>query len=276
MNWRLIGWIWTAVELLTAATSWAGGCYPARSYNYGYYRQPSYYYPQVQVVNQLVGIPVPVAYKANIAEQGKTLYTYQSHQFSKPIDLSLYFTQAGRLSDQISTLQQQIIEGANSNAQLVIEGSTAIAEINAKRDAAVATLKAAEATGDALRLRLQTQTHQHGQTVEVAPPPGDQPGTAPGGGFPPNGGQPPPPANGGDIVTILQTKCLTCHTGTRVKRDDGEVVETEHLIDLSKYVALRPELKAIVKDRIYSDDPEVRMPPNGRLSRQEFEAFFRN
>ena len=182
MNWKLIGWIWTAVELLMAATSFGGGCYPQPRH---YYR-PAYYkaYPQVQVVPTVIAVPVPVPYHANIAEQGKTLYSLGSY-ISKPLDLTLAVSQLNRSLEN----SMKVSDGIATGVQAIIETEGGRQARVAEYDAKARLLKAAEPTGHGETTRVQVQA-EVGATA---------------------------PAESTDIATVLQTHCLRCHSGAEPK-----------------------------------------------------------
>lgn len=117
----------TALVLSTAVAAMAGGpcytgrCYtPAVTYVKPYVAPAPVVYPptQVHVVNNLIGVPVPVAYVKPLALQGNTVYGYTSvAQAYGEVDLALIFDKAARLAENSQTLQGQATEGVLQLAQ---------------------------------------------------------------------------------------------------------------------------------------------------------------
>lgn len=97
------------------------------------------------VVNNLIGIPVPVQYSQPIAAQGTTVYGYQGSMsdYYNQVDMGLLYNQAARLTDQA----QQLAGQASTDFQTLVhaEGqyraqvAQTLARGQAARDALLAT-----------------------------------------------------------------------------------------------------------------------------------------
>lgn len=137
-----------AILLLTASTALAGGpycgpvyCKPAYSVPYvkpyvAPVAAPVYAAP-VTVINNVIGVPVPIAYEKPLALQGHSVYGYTkvSDVFA-PIDAALYLDKAERLTSQAMTLagngQAAFKDGFSQSlqAQKEIAQSLAIGQVS--------------------------------------------------------------------------------------------------------------------------------------------------
>ena len=219
----------------------AGGyCQP--QYNHYGYKQP-YYAPYKAPVYHAPAYPfyypVPVPYVAPVAPQGKTLYGI-SEYVNKPLDLTLAYERAARLA----ATAQELGGSATADVTAILDSEggrqSRVAEIDAK-----ARLLAAADPGDGesrSRLRVKVSSSaRHGDELE------DDAG-----------------ADTSDIATVLKSRCLSCHSGSKPK---GE-------LNLSKFVSFSAADKAVVLERLTTKDAALRMPPNAELSVDELKAFF--
>lgn len=103
---------------------------------------------QTTVVNNLIGIPVPVQYSEPIAAQGSTVYGYSSlAQSYNQVDMGLLYNQAARLTDQAQQLAGQAATDFSSIVQSEGQNRAEVAKIIAQGQAAREALTATK--GDA-------------------------------------------------------------------------------------------------------------------------------
>lgn len=213
------------------------------------------------IVNNLIGIPVPVQYNQPIANQGTTVYGYSSvTEAHGNVDLGLLYNQAARLTDQAQQLAGQAAADFQTLVQTEGQNRAEVAKIIAQGQAARETLLAARA-----------QTTTHGQfrafTFKVT-----QDGTgamkvepmqAPAPDFSLTG-SPQGIKNSTNISDILKNRCVACH-GSQ-KQSGG----------LNFEASITDAQQASVLERITTKDQSKVMPPpnKGTLSVAEFNAFF--
>ena len=116
------------------------------AYRKVYYNQPTYVAPVQQanapvvdnvkkeqtttVINNLIGIPVPVQYNQPIAQQGTTVYGYSTVAESYGnVDLGLLYNQAARLTDQAQQLAGQAATDFQSLVQAEGQNRAEVAKI---------------------------------------------------------------------------------------------------------------------------------------------------
>jgi len=220
------------------------------------------------VVNNLIGIPVPVNYNQPIAEQGTTVYGYPSlSQFAQSygqVDLALLYNQAARLTDQA----QQLAGQANLDFQALVQAEgnnrAAVAKIIAQGMAAKEALRAAK--GDPV------QPVQRSFTFKVTQDPSGQlkvekvqQGTQPsfnllGGGGPQKTTVP----DATSVSTLLQNKCVRCHSNSTAR---GGLNLLGPITDAQQ--------KSILT-RVTTSDTSKRMPQGGPpLTVQELSLLFK-
>lgn len=99
---------------------------------------------QTTVINNLVGIPVPVNYSQPIQAQGSTVYGYSALTESYgQVDLGLLYNQAARLTDQAQQLAGQAAVDFSTLVQAEAQSRADVARIIAQGQAAKQALDAA-------------------------------------------------------------------------------------------------------------------------------------
>ncbi len=97
------------------------------------------------VVNNLIGIPVPVQYNQPIASQGTTVYGYSTvAEAYGNVDLGLLYNQAARLTDQAQQLAGQAAADFQTLVQTEGQNRAEVAKIIAQGQAAREALSAAK------------------------------------------------------------------------------------------------------------------------------------
>lgn len=141
-------WILAAVWIVlgAAAACFAGGpfrvthCKPVVHHAAPLFHAPVHHVPVVEkiihphhanvtVVNNLIGVPVPIAYDKPLAIQGHSVYGYTkvSDVFA-PVDAALYLDRAERLTTQALTLAQQGRTGFDDAVRDQIQAQKEIAQ----------------------------------------------------------------------------------------------------------------------------------------------------
>lgn len=117
--------------------------------------------PPTTIVNNLVGIPVPVQYSEPIAVQGATQYGYDqfAQAYTSNVDMGLLYHQAARLTDQAQQLAGQAATDFSALVQSEGYNRTEVAKILAQGQAASAALAAVNGG--------QTQNFQRTFTFKV-------------------------------------------------------------------------------------------------------------
>ncbi len=221
------------------------------------------------VINNLVGIPVPVQYTQPIAGQGTTVYGYSSvAEAYGNVDLGLLYNQAARLTDQAQQLAGQAATDFQTLVQAEGQNRAEVAKIIAQGQSAREALLAAKGPAGvtqaqqfrAFTFRV-TQESGGSMKVEQVQAPG---GTGPdfnltGGGGPPQGLK-----GSTNISEVLKNRCVSCHGNTKTSGGlnfEGQITDAQQVS---------------VLDRITTKDAAKVMPPpnKGSLSVAEFNAFF--
>lgn len=217
------------------------------------------------IINNLVGIPVPVHYSQPLTAQGTTVYGYSSvAEAYGNVDLGLLYNQAARLTDQAQQLAGQA--GADFQSLVQAEGQNRaevakiVAQGQAAREALLAA-KGAEGLTQAQQFRAFSfrVTQDAGGSMRVEPiqaQPGQNPDfnlTAPQG-----------LKAAGSISDVLRNRCVSCHGSAQNKGGlnfEGTINDAQ---------------QASVLERITTNDAARRMPPpaKGNLSVAELNAFF--
>lgn len=100
---------------------------------------------QTTVINNLVGIPVPVSYTEPITAQGSTVYGYSAvAQSYGQVDLGLLYNQAARLTDQAQQLAGQAHTDFATLVQAEAQNRADVARIVAQGQAAREALQAVQ------------------------------------------------------------------------------------------------------------------------------------
>jgi len=259
----------------------SGYCAPS----YSAYVAPTYVQPiaqdKVTVVNNLIGIPVPVPYTQPIAQQGSTVYGYSTvAQSYGAVDMAQLYNQAGRLTAQAQQLSGQAT--TDFSALISQEGNNRarVAEIIAKGQAAAQTLQAVSSgnttqnSTQSLQLRVVSQGGRLNVITENDPTVTEAPAT-PATPVPPDPRPDPQPnvpggGNTSALVNVIQNKCTVCHSTANAKGG----------LDMTKYFQLDQAVKAKILARITHIDPAKRMPiksdgtPGQSLSTAEMKLFF--
>lgn len=223
---------------------------------------------QTTVVNNLVGIPVPVTYSQPLQAQGTTIYGYSAYaQNYNNVDLSLLYNQAARLTDQAQQLSAQANQSFASMVQYETEKQAEIAKIIAQGQAARQALEAA--AGQPLKVQNQsfsfkiTQDSNGDFKVEQIKSDSDSE----------------PQANALDakvqdfeltdsqkeleVSNILKQSCVKCHSNSK------------SLGGLNLEQAITADQQLSILDRIQTDDPSIRMPKGGKKLSDEHIALIK-
>jgi hypothetical protein len=232
--------------------------------------QPQFVAPQQQVqakttvVNNVIGIPVPVQYTAPISSQGSTVYGYSSvSQSYGQVDMGLLYNQAARLTDQAQQLAGQASLDFSSLVQAEGQNRAEVAKILAQGQAAREALMAT-------RPQYQQQEQQQlrsfsfrvvqGQNGEMKIEKIDespQDARAPAAEQPVNI----------RASTILENSCVQCHNSNNAAGG------------LNMTLSMDDDDYAKILKRVNTDDLGLRMPrnPDGtagqKLSPQEIQTL---
>lgn len=218
------------------------------------------------VVNNLVGIPVPVQYTQPIAGQGTTVYGYSSvSEAYGNVDLGLLYNQAARLTDQAQQLAGQAATDFQTLVQAEGQNRAEVAKIVAQGQAARDALLAAKGPAGvtqaqqfrAFTFRV-TQDGSGSMKVEQVQAGGSGPD------FNLTGGGPQGLKTSANISDVLKNRCVSCHGNA--KTSGGLNFEAQ----------ITDAQQASVLERITTKDAAKVMPPpsKGSLSVAEFNAFF--
>lgn len=113
--------------------------------------------PHIKVINNVVGVPVPVPYQHLVAKQGATVFGYSNVVGNyADVDLALLFDKAERLASQAQSLSQTATTeystlvssyaGNRANSADIQAAAQAIALVLSQRQQAGATFQATVAT----------------------------------------------------------------------------------------------------------------------------------
>ncbi len=235
---------------------WNGSCYA--------YRQVAEVATTTTVVNNLIGIPVPVQYTEPIAAQGTTVYgqaqglssLYSS--YNSNVDMGLLYNQAARLTDQAQQLAGHAATDFASLVQAEGVNRTEVAKILAQGEAAKVALMASK--GDQLQL-----TNRQPFAFRVSQ---DSRGEIRVERDEFNLTTPQPLTNTTGVSDLLRTRCVSCHNNE---------VRNGNLNLLSEISA---EQQRAILDRVTTDDLTRRMPARQgggagqKLATEELNALF--
>jgi len=219
---------------------------------------------QTTVVNNLVGIPVPVSYSRPIAEQGSTVYGYSSvADVYSNIDMAVLYNQAARLTDQAQQLAGQAAVDHAALVQAEAQNRSDVAKIIAQGQAAAEALRASRGnssqqiqqrsftfritqdTNGALKVEELRQDQQNDDNFDLVTDPVQS------------------------VSDLLTNKCLKCHNNTNAQGS------------LNLLVDLDAKQQRSILDRITTDDLDLRMPRNAdgtagqKLSQEEIDLLFK-
>lgn len=215
---------------------------------------------EVQIVNNLIGIPVPVAYDRSIASQGSTIYGYSSvAEAHGNIDLGLLYNQAARLTEQAQQLAGQAnvdfsrlieIEGSNRAevAKIIAQGQAARDALSAVRVESATPL---QTRSFAFKITSSESGEFELQKIDENYNKFDISGNSMG-----------------NISDLLQDKCVACHNSSTAQGG------------LNLLEEISSDQQESILNRIITDDPVKRMPRNAdgsaspRLKVGELKLFF--
>jgi hypothetical protein len=244
------GWNWRRVRC-------SSGC--------GYTYQRVYVAPQVvqpqvtqktetqtTVVNNLVGIPVPVTYNQPIQAQGSTVYGYSSvAQAYGQVDMGLLYNQAARLTDQAQQLAGQASSDFATLVQAEGQNRAEVARILAQGQSARQALEAAAGTSQQ-RQQVQQRTFafrvtQTGDNVQIQQiQDGQQTGNFQLSGAQSSTAQ----GTAANVSDLLRNSCVSCHGNANTQGGlnlEGSISDAQ---------------QAAILARVTTDDLDKRMPRN--------------
>ncbi len=257
--------------------SWNGSCYVYQPAYAAAYYTPSYCATpycaaqaaavvrerQTTVVNNLIGIPVPVQYNQPIAAQGNTVYGYSSvAETYGSMDLGLLYNQAARLTDQAQQLAGQAATDFQSLVQAEGQNRAEVAKIIAQGQAARDALLAARPTAIAQNQQFRAFTFRVVQDAQGQMRV-ERVDAAAGTASPDFSLSPATTGAKTNLSDIIKSRCLACHSGSKVS---GGLNFTQAITDAQQRRVL---------ELITSADSTKRMPKNGPpLTVDETNAFF--
>lgn len=217
---------------------------------------------QTTVVNNLVGIPVPVTYSEPIAAQGTTIYGYSSLADSyNQVDLGLLYNQAARLTDQAQQLAGQAHMDFSALVQAEGQNRAEVAKILAQGQAAQAALTATKGEPSQPIVRqfsFRVTQGENGQLevekIEEEPQSFDL-------ATPDDVAQ--------NVSQLLRNQCVSCHNSDNAQGG------------LNLLEAITDDQQRKILNRVTTDDLSLRMPRNpdgtagSRLSSEELGLLFR-
>jgi hypothetical protein len=229
------------------------------------YQQPVYQQPVVKevvkkentttVVNNLVGIPVPVQYTQPIAAQGTTVYGYSNvAEAYGSVDMGLLYNQAARLTDQAQQLAGQAATDFQALVQAEGQNRADVAKILAQGQAAREALAAAK--GD------PSVPVQNNYSFKSEVKSETKSSSKEGPDFDLKGSSHKQYSRALDVSEVLKTRCVSCHGDQKTAGG------------LNFLKAISDEQQEAVLERITTSDTAARMPPNKKLSVAEIGALF--
>lgn len=198
---------------------------------------------QTTVINNLVGIPVPVTYSQPIQAQGTTVYGYSSvAEAYGQVDMGLLYQQAARLTDQAQQLAGQASSDFATLVQAEGQNRAEVARIIAQGQSA---RQALEAAGGYQQQQIQQRTFAFRVTQDnngqfnIEQMQDDQTN------FKLSGAQ-----TNLNISDILKNKCVSCHGNGNAQGG------------LNLEAAISEQQQLSVMNRVTTDDLSKRMPRN--------------
>jgi hypothetical protein len=224
------------------------------------YQQPYVAPPEIKkeqtttVINNLIGIPVPVQYTQPVAQQGTTVYGYSTVAESYGnIDLGLLYNQAARLSDQAQQLAGQAAADFQSLVQSEGQNRAEVAKIVAQGQAARDALLAAKGSPPQLVQRSFTFKVSQDARGEMKVERVEAAGTGPDFNLSSSASGPAGLKANLDISNVIKTRCVSCHGSGKAS---GGLNFLQSITDAQQQACL---------DRITSPDPDKRMPKGGPI-----------
>lgn len=251
---------------------WTGCGYGYRKVYYQPYVAPVYTPPaqiikketQTTVVNNLIGIPVPVNYTQPIAQQGTTVYGYSTvAEAYGNVDLGLLYNQAARLTDQAQQLAGQAATDFQSLVQAEGQNRAEVAKIIAQGQAARDVLLAAKGPPTAnLQKSFSFKVYQDSKGEMRIEKTESQ---TPNFDLSSQGGVRQDLKDPQAFSTLLRNQCVSCHN---TEKASGGLNFLGSITDAQQAACL---------ERIINDDQSKRMPKGKpRMSVAEIGAFFHN
>jgi hypothetical protein len=233
------------------------------------YYKPTYYAPAYQPVAVVKSPDVFVVqnnYPQPIAAQGNTVYGYQTAVSAYAVNPAELFRQAQGLAQASTATTQLAITGFNqmANTQLTLQAQ--ITEPLARGHAASQVLSAAglsqpfnQQQQQSLALRIYSDTNgqwkveqQVNAQIEASVGNGVQPVQ------PAPTRDPPSIPSGEQSNSMVAQKCARCHGLTKTEPKGGVFLDAGHRVNCDIF---REAIR-----RIKSNDPAIRMPPDGGLT----------
>jgi hypothetical protein len=225
------------------------------------YAAPSYYQPVAAIVQQPDVFVVQNNYPQPLAQQGQTVYSYQSAAQVYSVNPAEVLRQAADLSRAATATAQIGLQGFNDTARTQLTLQASISEPLARGHAAAQILTAAglanagynQQQQSSLALRIYQEQGQW--KVE------QQPAAEINARLEASTNDLPPPRQDRSNVSLVAQKCAKCH-GRDKTAPKGELY-----LDAGLAISCETLREAI--KRIKSADPKYRMPPDGQLSAAE-------
>lgn len=187
--------------------------------------QPQIQYQPPVILNNLIGIPVPIQYDQPLVSQGSTVFGYSSVQEAHGnVDLGLLYSQAARLTDQAQQLAGQAHTDFSALVQIEGNNRADVAKIIAQGQAAAEALSA-------VRVQESTQATQTKFSLTT------RSGVSQS-------------ARSSGVSNVLVEKCVSCHSNGNAQ--GGLNLEAPITQD---------QAEASI-DRAITDDLTKRMPRN--------------
>lgn len=216
---------------------------------------------ETTIVNNLIGIPVPVQYTQPIAGQGTTVYGYSTvAEAYGQVDLGLLYNQAARLTDQAQQLAGQAAADFQGLVQSEGQNRAEVAKIIAQGQAAREALQAAKGAPPANLQRAFTFRVVQNSNGEMKVEKIDG-GSTPD--FNVGGTTSPGKQVGSSISDVIRSRCLSCHSNEKAAGG----------LNFSQAISEAQQLRSL--ELIVETDPQKRMPKGApKLSVAELSAFF--
>lgn len=209
------------------------------------------------IINNLIGIPVPVQYTQPIAQQGTTVYGYSSvAEAYGNVDLGVLYNQAARLTDQAQQLAGQAAVDFQALVQAEGQNRADVAKIIAQGQAAREALLAAKGQPSSIQQRAFTfrvvQDSKGEMKVERIESASQTPDFSLSS-----------QKSDTSVSDIIKTKCISCHGNDKAQGG------------LNFMLAISDAQQRATLERITTDNVAKRMPQGGaKLTVEEISAFF--